>query len=290
MVRNSKNRGRFLSARMVGTRPHRGASWTSGMIYTFERFRLDVERRELYRDGVQLKVRPKVFDMLTALIDQRDRVMSKDDLLAQLWPGRIVSETTLSSCIKELRKLLDDSGKQQKIIKTVHGRGFRFVAVLADPGEADIVQPTAPEPPQPPGAEPQPAPAPTPSVLSPAGGEHKTVSALRCALVDADGVAEQLGAEALHYLLQDLFALSQDIIGRFDGQVTQWLSDGFLALFGCRRRSKITPGGRCWRLPNWPGRAALCAPTGRRLSASALPAAALSLAAYRVTHSSITPP
>ena len=82
------------------------------MIYFFEDHSLDSERRELRRGNAIVAVEPQVFDLLQYLIGQRARVVSKDDLLAAVWKGRIVSESTLSSRINALRRALGDSGEQ----------------------------------------------------------------------------------------------------------------------------------------------------------------------------------
>jgi TolB-like protein len=73
-------------------------------------------------------VEPQVFDLLMMLIEHRDRVVSKEEIIAHVWQGRVVSDATLSSRIKTARQILGDDGSAQKFIRTVHGRGFRFVA------------------------------------------------------------------------------------------------------------------------------------------------------------------
>ena len=73
------------------------------MLYFFEDYALDSNRRELRRDGVLLSVEPKVFDLLVHLIGNRERVVSKDDLIGAVWNGRIVSESTLTSFINAAR-------------------------------------------------------------------------------------------------------------------------------------------------------------------------------------------
>ena len=209
------------------------------MIYTFADCQLDADRRELRRDGILLSLRPKVFDMLTLLIEQRNRVVSKDELLERVWTGRYISETTLSSCLKELRKALGDDGKKQNVIKTVRGQGFRFIATLKDttrdshtsdhsvPAAADArLNPVDQVPSALHSTSSDKVSATAPS------SEHKNVSVLRCGLVDAADLSERLDPETMHYLLQDLFAIAEEVIRRFNGQVTQWLSDGFVALFG----------------------------------------------------------
>lgn len=98
------------------------------MIYTFEDFELDTQFFELRRAGHPRPVEPQVFNVLAYLIQHRDRVVSKKELLDALWAGRVVAESTLNSRIKAARKALDDSGEAQRIIVTIQRRGYRFVA------------------------------------------------------------------------------------------------------------------------------------------------------------------
>lgn len=97
------------------------------MQFLFEDHILDVDRRELRR-GVQLiSLEPQVFDLLVYLVNNRDRVVSKDDLIEGVWDGRIVSESTLTSRITAVRKAVADSGNEQRLIRTVPRKGIRFV-------------------------------------------------------------------------------------------------------------------------------------------------------------------
>jgi TolB-like protein/Tfp pilus assembly protein PilF len=97
------------------------------MQFLFEDHILDVDRRELRR-GVQLiSLEPQVFDLLVYLVNNRDRVVSKDDLIEGVWNGRIVSESTLTSRITAVRKAVADSGNEQRLIRTVPRKGIRFV-------------------------------------------------------------------------------------------------------------------------------------------------------------------
>src|SRR6516162_963273 len=91
---------------------------------------LDPDRRELRRGSEPIAVEPQVFDLLIHLIRNRDRVVSKDDLIASVWDGRIVSESTLTSRINAARKAIGDSGEEQKLIRTIARRGFRFVGAV----------------------------------------------------------------------------------------------------------------------------------------------------------------
>jgi DNA-binding winged helix-turn-helix (wHTH) protein len=89
-----------------------------------------MERRELRREEALIPVEPQVFDLLAYLIGNRERVVSKEDLLAAVWKGRIVSEATLDSRIKAVRRAICDSGEQQRLIKTVPRKGVRFVGAV----------------------------------------------------------------------------------------------------------------------------------------------------------------
>src|SRR6476620_10107539 len=92
---------------------------------------LDVERRELRRGSEPIAVEPQVFDLLLYLLQNRDRVASKDDLIASIWGGRIVSDSTLTSRIKSARNAVGDSGRDQKLIRTIARKGFRFVGAVS---------------------------------------------------------------------------------------------------------------------------------------------------------------
>jgi TolB-like protein len=97
------------------------------LLFGFENCSLDTDRRELHRAGKSIAVEPQVFDLLTYLVENRDRVVTKDDMIAAVWGGRIVSESTLTSRINAARKALADSGDEQRLIRTIARKGFRFV-------------------------------------------------------------------------------------------------------------------------------------------------------------------
>jgi TolB-like protein/Tfp pilus assembly protein PilF len=103
--------------------------------FVFDGHTLDTERRELLRDGCHVAVQPQVFDLLVYLVRNRDRVVSKDDLIALIWGGRIVSDSTLTSRINAARTAVGDNGKHQKLLRTIVRKGFRFVGrVKESPG------------------------------------------------------------------------------------------------------------------------------------------------------------
>jgi pimeloyl-ACP methyl ester carboxylesterase/DNA-binding winged helix-turn-helix (wHTH) protein len=108
------------------------------VLFLFEDFALDSERRELRAGGAPVPVEPQVFDILVHLVENRDRVVSKDDLIASIWRGRIVSDSTLDSRINAVRKAIGDSGGQQRLVRTMSRKGFRFVGEVtsaAKPGK-----------------------------------------------------------------------------------------------------------------------------------------------------------
>jgi TolB-like protein len=102
----------------------------------FRGFALDGERRELRRGSDLVPVEPQVFDLLQFLIRNRDRVVSKDDLVDAVWQGRIVSDATLASRINAARNALKDSGEEQRLVRTILRRGFRFVGSVREQTEA----------------------------------------------------------------------------------------------------------------------------------------------------------
>ena len=96
---------------------------------------VDTDRFEVRRSSEPVAVEPQVFDLLVYLIEHRDRVVTKAELLDNVWGDRFVSESALTSRIKAVRRAVGDDGRAQKIVHTVHGRGYRFVADVVDAGE-----------------------------------------------------------------------------------------------------------------------------------------------------------
>ena len=103
------------------------------MEFLFPDHRLDTDRRELHRGSEIIAIEPQVFDLLVYLVKNRDRVVSKDDLLSSIWGGRSVSDSTLTSRINAARKAVGDSGEEQKLIRTIARKGFRFVGDVHGP-------------------------------------------------------------------------------------------------------------------------------------------------------------
>ncbi|HET6599968.1 MAG TPA: winged helix-turn-helix domain-containing protein, partial [Burkholderiaceae bacterium] len=117
------------------------------MIYRFEGFELDTARVELRVDGVLRAIEPQVFALLALLIENRERLVSRDEIIEKIWDGRVVSEAAVASRIKSARRALGDDGQTQRFIRTLHRQGLRFVAearvlrtetpTLSDPDLAD---------------------------------------------------------------------------------------------------------------------------------------------------------
>ena len=101
------------------------------MHYLFDGYALDTERRELRRGSELIAMGPQVFDLLTYLVQNSERVVSKDNLLEAIWRGRLVSESTLTSHINLARKAIGDRGADQRLIRTIARKGFRFVGDVA---------------------------------------------------------------------------------------------------------------------------------------------------------------
>lgn len=102
------------------------------MLLTFREYELDTDLFELRSDGQARAVEPQVFDLLVYLAQHRDRIVSRQQLLDELWAGKVVTESTLSSCVKAARRAVGDSGQAQNCIATYNQRGYRFVAEVEE--------------------------------------------------------------------------------------------------------------------------------------------------------------
>jgi class 3 adenylate cyclase len=214
------------------------------MRYVFGDYVLDTLRYELHQAGVTIPLRPQMFQVLAYLLAHHDRVVLKQELLEHLWPGQYVGDSALNYSIVEVRKALGDDGHIQRLLRTVRGRGYRFVAPVevqdqrpsADPWQAVRpleAEPQVPElpPTRPAAASPAVADPASPAVLR-ADGEYKPVSVLCCALADAPTLAAQLGPEGLYHLLQTVVGLAEEVLQSYQGTLISPASEGFTAVFG----------------------------------------------------------
>jgi DNA-binding winged helix-turn-helix (wHTH) protein len=107
------------------------------MLYVFEDYTLDMRRYELRRAGSPVSLDRQVFEVLAYLLAHPDQVVTRQELFTHLWPERCVSDAALERCITVVRRALGDNGREQCCIKTVHGRGYRFVAAVATHPDAE---------------------------------------------------------------------------------------------------------------------------------------------------------
>ncbi|MBV9826441.1 MAG: winged helix-turn-helix domain-containing protein [Alphaproteobacteria bacterium] len=175
---------------------------------------LDVDRRELRRNGVLIEVEPQVHDLLAYLVAHRDRVVSKDDLLADVWGGRIVSESALSTRINAARRILGDDGAAQRLIRTLPRRGWRFVGEVREPVASD-------------GAD-EPTPA---GLINWAGGIRATLAIVFTDLVGFMHLSELLNDEDLARMMRIHFSETWKYIQLNNGWQIKTLGDGVLAVF-----------------------------------------------------------
>ena len=102
------------------------------MRYLFEDYVLDTDRRELRRGADVIGVAPQVFDLLVFLIRNRDRFVGKDELIAAVWEGRIITDSALTTRLYVTRSAIGDTGDGQRLIKTLPRKGFRFVGAVRE--------------------------------------------------------------------------------------------------------------------------------------------------------------
>lgn len=192
----------------------------TSMIFAFGDRELDTELYELRQDGRPYKVEPQVFDLLHFLLRHNDRMVSRDEIVEAIWGGRAVTEATISTCLKSARQAIGDDGRTQSLIRTVHGRGFRFVGDVRrrDPAgrpEAGSL------------AVPAPGSAPVPPVVAPTGSpaaQTKPVLAVLpfdnlSAEVDAyfaDGLTEDIITNLSRF--RDLLVIARTSTFRFKGR------------------------------------------------------------------------
>lgn len=115
------------------------------MKFIFSNQVLDTDTRELSRENMPVSLEPQVFDLVVHLMENRDRVVSKEELIAKIWHGRHVAESTLTSRINAARKAVGDSGSEQALIRTIARKGFRFVGSVQTRRDGSVpAEPVAP--------------------------------------------------------------------------------------------------------------------------------------------------
>ena len=185
------------------------------MLFIFGSYVLDTGRRELRRGESVLSVQPQVFDLLEHLIRNRDRVVSKDDMLNAVWGGRIVSESTLATRINAARGAIGDDGESQHLIRTLSRKGIRFV------GEVREVE----DEPQAPRAGSSPSGA-TARVAPWVEAERRHLTIMSCDFAGVRELATLLDPEELRSVIGACQACCAHVAARWDGTVPQFAEDG----------------------------------------------------------------
>ncbi|MEL6265991.1 MAG: transcriptional regulator, partial [Pseudomonadota bacterium] len=198
------------------------------MIYRFNEILLDRGRRELKDGGNPISVEPKVFDVLLYLIEHRDRMVGRDELLDACWSGTHVSDGTLSRCISRVRQAIGQARDAAEPIHTVHGRGYRFI------GEVEEVDTgTAPEASTPQAAE-MAAPATLPGQATAAATampERRQVTILALRLAPDDPGLES-DRERWHAAVTGLIAGIAPVLTRLQGTLAAHEQDRLTIHFG----------------------------------------------------------
>lgn len=133
-----KNISRPIEAYRVDLSGGKASEEATPGVIRFGQFELDTTLFELRESGQPVSMEPQAFDLLLLLVKNRERTVTKDEIFAAIWSDRIVSDAALSSQVKAARRAIGDDGTMQKMISTVHGRGFRFIAPVETAGPADL--------------------------------------------------------------------------------------------------------------------------------------------------------
>ena len=182
-----------------------------------------------------MRLEPRVFNLLAYLVQHPGRTVTKAELREQLWPDRpFMSDDPLANCVAQARKALGDSGQAQRYIKTMHGRGYCFIAPVEvrQQTETDVRRPPASyalQPAQGTASAPQAAEHDLPEV------ERRQLTVLACRLVGVAERAEPLDPEVLFEVVRDYHAMCAKVVHRFDGHIAQDQGDKLVVYFGYPR-------------------------------------------------------
>jgi len=180
------------------------------MEWSFGDYVLSRDRAELLGPDGPIRIERQPLELLFLLAQNTDRVVTKDEIISVVWEGRIVSDATISTAVKQARKAVGDNGTEQSVVRTVHGRGFRFVASMH--GSAQPASVREPEPPQEPSGAAQP----------PIGTAQASIAALRFRFLGSGRpgpeIAEAIPAELISALsrLRWLHVIARGSSFRFD--------------------------------------------------------------------------
>jgi DNA-binding winged helix-turn-helix (wHTH) protein/predicted ATPase len=185
------------------------------LLYIFEKYTLDPSRRELRCGATVVAMEPQAFDLLVYLIRHREHVVSRGELIEQIWGGRIVSESALSTRINAVRSAIGDSGSGQRLIKTLPRKGVRFVGEVRE----------AEDEPQAPRAGPSPSGAAA-RVAPWVEAERRQLTVMSCDFAGVRELATRLDPEELRSVIGACQACCSQVAARWDGTVAQFAEDG----------------------------------------------------------------
>jgi predicted ATPase/DNA-binding winged helix-turn-helix (wHTH) protein len=191
--------------------------------YVFGDYRLDLQCYELCGAAGVIPLDRQGFAVLAYLVEHRDRVVLRQELFERLWADRFVSDAALEQCVAGIRRAVGDSGRRQRVIQTVHGRGYRFIAPLtAAPSVAGL------------RADAGPAPEPSPRVQADTSGsppgERRLLTVLWCALVVPR--ADAYDPEEFQAWMRTYHQVCTEVIGGLEGYIAHYLSGEVVAYFG----------------------------------------------------------
>lgn len=197
------------------------------VLFRFGGCTFDTRAYALSRDGESKRLTPKVFQVLNYLLIHRERVVTKQELSEQIWPDLFVSDSTLESTISAVRRAVGDSGRAQRMIRTLPGHGYQFIHRVEVDSEAEEPEPAQPPlPVTPPIAAHAPSPGPDP------GGERKLVTVFCCALGLPAAGPLQLDLDTLYDIMQALYDVVQHVVQPYGGTLQPAIGEHLIAIFG----------------------------------------------------------
>ena len=198
------------------------------MLYVFGDCVVDTQQHELRVSGAPVKIQHKVYQLLLYLIEHRDRLVTKQELLEHIWPETYVEENAVARCISGARRVVGDQRNSQHVIQTTHGQGYRFVASVVTQRSASIEPSISILPSEPLAAD----TLPTQSVLQIPGGERKLVTMLAGVVTPALHEIEALTLDSQHAWVTALTTMAREVTEPYGGALSHVLDGRFSVVFG----------------------------------------------------------